>query len=216
MRGSEKFYAEFTLVKGVNCTVGVVRSDFDIERHKLACSTPDGWGYYARMGSCHHNKPRAQGSWVGQKSSREGDTIGLLLDPSRGTLSVFLNGSKAGDMVRTGLPRSGSLCWMPQPQGVQDQAAVTITAADLRRMGTKANMRLDNQTIQQVLNALERPGQGREEPADSQPSFSDPAPACTCYVKVQLARYVPNRSFLELLAFTLEPAQDPRRSRHHH
>ena len=114
MRGSDKFYAEFTLVKGVNCTIGVVRSDFDIERTKLACSTPDGWGYYARMGSCHHNKPRAQGSWVGQKSSREGDTIGLLLDPSRGTLSVFLNGSKAGDMVRTGLPRGESLCWMVQ------------------------------------------------------------------------------------------------------
>ena len=114
MRGSDKFYAEFTLVKGVNCTIGVVRSDFDIRRTKLACSTPDGWGYYARMGSCHHNKPRAQGSWVGQKSSREGDTVGLLLDPSRGTLSVFLNGSKAGDIVRTGLPRGESLCWMVQ------------------------------------------------------------------------------------------------------
>ena len=32
----------------------------------------------------------------------------------------------------------------------------TYTAADLRRMGTKANMRLDNQTIQQVLNALSK------------------------------------------------------------
>ena len=214
MRGSDKFYAEFTLVKGVNCTIGVVRSDFDIERTKLACSTPDGWGYYARMGSCHHNKPRAQGSWVGQKSSREGDTIGLLLDPSRGTLSVFLNGSKAGDMVRTGLPRGESLCWMVQlcdgaevriekkpvpdtssygssyssrtssssssetveaylkrvgldawrthfqthlPANVKSVALVrATTAADLRRMGTKANMRLDNQTIQQVLNALSK------------------------------------------------------------
>ena len=159
----------------------------------------------------HHNKPRAQGSWVGQKSSREGDTIGLLLDPSRGTLSVFLNGSKAGDMVRTGLPRGESLCWMVQlcdgaevrierkpvpethrnsssssrvsssssdetveqymkrvcleawykhfrkhlPANIKSVALVrATTAADLRRMGTKANMRLDNQTIQQVLNAL--------------------------------------------------------------
>jgi len=206
MRGSDKFYAEFTLVKGVNCTIGVVRSDFDVKATKLACSTPDGWGYYARMGSCHHNKPRAQGSWVGQKSSREGDTIGLLLDPSRGTLSVFLNGSKAGDMVRTGLPRGESLCWMVQlydgaevrierkpvpdtsssrtssssggitvaeylkqvgldawrthfqthlPANVKSVTLVrATTAADLRRMGTKANMRLDNHTIQQVLNAL--------------------------------------------------------------
>ena len=31
------------------------------------------------------------------------------------------------------------------------------TAADLRRMGTKANMRLDAATIQQVLNALKKP-----------------------------------------------------------
>ena len=84
------------------------------------------------------------------------------------------------------------------PANVKSVALVrATTAADLRRMGTKANMRLDNQTIQQVLRALERPGQGREEPADSQSSFSDPA--CTCYVKVQLARYAPNRSSLKLL-----------------
>eukprot|EP01045_Picozoa_sp_COSAG04_P046226 COSAG04_NODE_16620_length_493_cov_1.936548_1_plen_154_part_10 len=114
MRGSDRFYAEFTLVKGVNCTIGVVRSDFDIERYKLACSTPDGWGYYARMGSCHHNTQRARDSWVGQKRSMEGDTVGLLLDLSRGTLSVFLHGRKAGDMVRTGLPRGEALCWMVQ------------------------------------------------------------------------------------------------------
>jgi hypothetical protein len=31
------------------------------------------------------------------------------------------------------------------------------TAADLRRMGTKANMRLDQKTIIQVLNALKKP-----------------------------------------------------------
>ena len=31
------------------------------------------------------------------------------------------------------------------------------TAADLRRMGTKANMRLDQATITQVLNALKKP-----------------------------------------------------------
>ena len=43
------------------------------------------------------------------------------------------------------------------PANVKSVALVrATTAADLRRMGTKANMRLDNQTIQQVLNALSK------------------------------------------------------------
>lgn len=223
---SGKHYAEFTLVKTDKCTIGVVRSDFDAERTKLACSTADGWGYYARVGSMHHNSLRAMGKWTGQKSAREGNVIGLLLDCTRGSLTVYHNGVKTGDLVRSGLP-SDSLCWMVQltdgaevriekkevptdsglstsrtssygsttanryttstygststetvqvylkrvgldawfahfdkhlPSNVKSVKMVrATTAADLRRMGTKANMRLDAATIQQVLNALKKP-----------------------------------------------------------
>eukprot|EP01046_Picozoa_sp_COSAG06_P000221 COSAG06_NODE_6_length_38168_cov_131.592398_20_plen_721_part_00 len=119
---SGKHYVEFTLAKTDKATVGVVRSDFDPERTKLACASADGWGYYARIGTLHHNTLRAQGKWVGQKSAREGAVIGLLLDCARGSLTCYHNGTRSGELVRSGLS-SHTLCWMVQ---LTDGAEVRI------------------------------------------------------------------------------------------
>jgi hypothetical protein len=65
--------------------------------------------------------------------------------------------------VRAYLKRVGLDAWFPHfqkhlPTNVKSVKLVRATTAlDLRRMGTKANMRLDAATIQQVLNALKKP-----------------------------------------------------------
>ena len=71
----------------------------DAAATKLACATPHGWGYHASTGHRHHNRPQAQGPRIVQEPAQEGDTIGLLLDCSRGSLSAFNDGTKLGDVV---------------------------------------------------------------------------------------------------------------------
>ena len=214
---SGKHYVEFTLVKGTNCTIGVCKAEFDPEDRKLACATADGWGYSARLGNLHHNTLRPTTRWTGQKAAREGNVIGMLLNMDLGSLTVYHDGVKTGELVRSGLPKYDSLIWMVQ---LTDGAEVRIakkdppsssrrdlsaysssyrgpessgkervrqymkrvgldawynyfethlpanmksvrlvratTSADLRRMATKANMRLDAATTTQVLNALKK------------------------------------------------------------
>ena len=64
--------------------------------------------------------------------------------------------------VRDYLRRVGLDAWAMhfQTHLPENSTSVTLvratTAADLRRMGTKAKMRLDHDTIQQVLNALSK------------------------------------------------------------
>jgi hypothetical protein len=187
----------------------------------MACTTNDGWGYNARTGFMQHGTTRATTRWTGQKAAREGVAVGLLLDMDAGTLTVYHDGSKLGELVRTGL-KYHDLIWMAQ---LTDGAEVRIekkdppsesssytdtssrystsystttasasttddvraymrrvgldawydyfdkhlpanmksvallrgtTSADLRRMATKANMRLDVKTTQQVLDALKK------------------------------------------------------------
>ena len=225
-----KHYAEFTLIKGASCTLGVCRSSLDPRDTKLACTTNDAWGYSVRSGFMHHGTARATNRWTGQKAGREGMVIGMLLDMDLGTLAVYHDGVKIGDLVRTGL-KYLDLVWMVQlvdgsevrvekkdppsattaartssyssprdtatsryssTYGTSTTAATTedvrtymkrvgldawfdyfdkhlpsnmtsvrtlrgTTGADLRRMATKANMRLDAKTTQQVLDALKKP-----------------------------------------------------------
>ena len=216
---SGKHYAEFTLVKGTNCTIGVCKAEFDPEDRKLACATADGWGYSARLGNLHHNTLRPTTRWTGQKAAREGNVIGMLLNMDLGSLTVYHDGVKTGELVRSGLPKYDSLIWMVQltdgaevsiekkdppstssssttlrtssysshsssakpeedvraymkrvgldacygyfethlPANMKSVRLVRATsAADLRRMATKANMRLDAATTTQVLNALKK------------------------------------------------------------
>merc|ERR1711939_469827 len=68
---SGKHYAEFTLEKGANVTLGVCKSSLDPRDVKLACTTADAWGYAARSGFLHHGRARASVRWLGQKAARE-------------------------------------------------------------------------------------------------------------------------------------------------
>lgn len=219
---SGKHYVEFTLEKGANCTLGVCRASVDPRDTKLVCTTNDGWGYAARSGLMHHGTARAMGRWTGSKAAREKTVVGMLLNMDLGTLAVYHDGVKLGDMVRTGL-KYHDMIWMVQlaencevriekkdpPSGTSTgrsssysspresssrysygassgedvrtymkrvgldawydyfdkhlpgnmksvRAIRGTTREDLRRMATKANMRLDQKTLQQVLDALKK------------------------------------------------------------
>ena len=97
--------------------------------------------------------------------------LGLLLRGDEGTdggsepyteaqLRETIRSYLEREAVHAYLKQVGLKAWIPHlekhlPANCKSVALVrATTAADLRRMGTKANMRLDNQTIQQVLNAL--------------------------------------------------------------
>jgi len=223
-----KHYAEFTLEKGANATVGVCKASLDPRdsSSKLLCTTKDAWGYAARSGLLHHGTSRATTRWTGCKMAREKTAVGLLLNFDTGCLTVYHDGVKIGDMVRTGL-KYQDLIWMvsltdgaevriekkdpPSATGTTGRSSSysspretsrystssygasssgedvraymkrvgldawygyfekhlpanmksvrtirSTTSADLRRMATKANMRLDAKTLQQVLDALKK------------------------------------------------------------
>eukprot|EP01047_Picozoa_sp_COSAG01_P034778 COSAG01_NODE_2629_length_7348_cov_14.364414_6_plen_134_part_00 len=68
--------------------------------------------------------------------------------------------SSASDDVKEYLKKRGLEAWhghLSKHLGVQTVSSVrAITAIDLRRMATSANMRLDQKTIDQVLQAIRR------------------------------------------------------------
>jgi hypothetical protein len=79
-----------------------------------------------------------------------------------GDSPICLEWESMTQAVRDYLRRVGLDAWAMhfQTHLPENSTSVTLvratTAADLRRMGTKAKMRLDHETIQQVLNALSK------------------------------------------------------------
>ena len=76
--------------------------------------------------------------------------------------STRTSSSSSSETVEAYLKRVGLESWRPRlerhlPANCKSVALVrATTAADLRRMGTQANMRLEDTHIQQVLNALSK------------------------------------------------------------
>ena len=76
--------------------------------------------------------------------------------------SISYSASTDGEDVRTYMKRVGLDAWYDYfdkhlPANVKSIALLrATTATDLRRMATKANMRLDAKTTQQVLDALKK------------------------------------------------------------
>ena len=67
--------------------------------------------------------------WRGQRGCKEGDTVGLLLDFNRGSLTVYLNDDRLSVMA-SGL--SGPLCWMATLY--TEAEAVRISGVDADRL----------------------------------------------------------------------------------
>ena len=101
--------------------------------------------------------------------------------------------SASRETVREYMKRAGLDAWRTHfeqhlPANFKSVALLrATTSADLRRLGKKASMQLDNQTIQQVLNALKTPGLDKESDSSvSEATHSSNTDGC--YVMVQLAR----------------------------
>eukprot|EP01045_Picozoa_sp_COSAG04_P005032 COSAG04_NODE_227_length_19396_cov_29.887547_13_plen_1562_part_00 len=83
--------------------------------------------------------------------------------------ATYSSSSSSGETVEAYLKRVGLDAWRTHfqthlPANCKSVALVRATTkADLRRMGTKANMRLDNATIQQVVDALGKKPLATEE-----------------------------------------------------
>merc|ERR1711907_534024 len=80
----------------------------------------------------------------------------------RESSSRYSYGASSGEDVRTYMKRVGLDAWYDYfdkhlPGNMKSVRAIKgTTREDLRRMATKANMRLDAKTLQQVLDALKK------------------------------------------------------------
>eukprot|EP01047_Picozoa_sp_COSAG01_P019065 COSAG01_NODE_1049_length_11922_cov_10.559587_10_plen_346_part_00 len=120
-----RHFAVFTLLRGNDASIGVMRPSWDIEnedeyRRRVALNMDlsfddeyrdlNGEGhlfYWANSGLCC--SPEYE--WEGQEGAEEGDRIGLLLDLDEGCMVVYRNDKRLGVMAAPGSPR-----WHP-PRG---------------------------------------------------------------------------------------------------
>ena len=98
--------------------IGVCKNNFAPETNTYgAHHGVEGWAYNCYNGCLYHDAGRRREAgegagikWKGQKKAKEGDKIGLYLDFTQGSLTVFKDNQKLGVMVESGL--SGELCFM--------------------------------------------------------------------------------------------------------
>jgi hypothetical protein len=108
-----RHYVEIEWLAGDKLMVGVAGPKFDPTKGKpgemATRSSSDGWAYSAWSDGRLYRENRAV-DWAGSETGAAvGDRIGLLVDLSRGTLSLRINDEWQGDMVKEGL--QGPLRW---------------------------------------------------------------------------------------------------------
>jgi hypothetical protein len=115
--------AEFTVGKVYAVLLGLARPGVDVNEgdawHTDAFVGVGNAGGYISTEGADHN-------WDGQKSFKQGDVVGLLLDCDAGTLTVKKNGARLG-VARTGL--TGEWCWAAAMAGFGENE-IRIAAAD--------------------------------------------------------------------------------------
>ena len=125
-----KHYAEVTWLGGSVFSCGVVGAGFTASGGKQAGGFPTGFMFAASVydGSLYtggHPKP-----WRGMRGGKAGDIVGLLLDLSRGSLCVFLNGELVGPLVVDQLKQVGPVQWAVdlgcRPQQIGGSARIAL------------------------------------------------------------------------------------------
>jgi hypothetical protein len=95
---SGRHFAQFTVLQGNYMMSGVIRPGWDVEGGVSAVGV-DGHGhcfYQTLDGACWPGNR----NWEGKPRAREqGDRIGMLLDLDQGSMSVWKNDDKMGEMV---------------------------------------------------------------------------------------------------------------------
>eukprot|EP01047_Picozoa_sp_COSAG01_P056843 COSAG01_NODE_6495_length_3632_cov_3.699544_1_plen_481_part_00 len=106
-------YAQFSLVRGGGAQCGAIVgiAATGVQNEGSLTDGNVGWGMHAASGKLLSGALTV-GQVAGWKCLMRGETLGLLLNLSNGTLSVFRNSEYLGTPIK-GLPRNvGSFCWM--------------------------------------------------------------------------------------------------------
>lgn len=124
-----RHFVEFTIIcQNYHMMCGVLPLDMaevPVERVVGWCTQPRVHFLTSSGGSHFRNRTHAQ--WHGRAGFAAGDTVGMLLDCDRCTLSVFKNGGLLGEMVPgAGIPLgAGPWCWGVDLWDVGDSLRIT-------------------------------------------------------------------------------------------
>lgn len=130
-----RHYANFTvLADDDNCMFfGLIRPGWDVGGGGSAEHADGHCFYWTDSGQCWLNSAdscamenRTPTMWEGMQDAKAGDTIGLLLDFTTTSLTVFKNGERLGVMA-TGL--RGEYCWAVSLQWPGDSARIESAPA---------------------------------------------------------------------------------------
>lgn len=103
-----RHYAEFTVTNGGKIYLGIIRPIHDWPKKKIKHA--DFWAHCRRqIDSGYQGSVHQHYHYDERNTLEKGDVIRLLLDLTRGTLTVYKNGESLGTEVRSGL--AGYYCW---------------------------------------------------------------------------------------------------------
>ena len=94
-----RHYAEFTVLEGWDLYFGVIRPDCDVEHGKNPQNEPESCWYYSANGACYPERNEAWEGILGLDGAGPGTRVGMLLDLTVGSMTVYLNDKRLGDMV---------------------------------------------------------------------------------------------------------------------
>ena len=94
-----RHYAEFTVLEGWDLYFGVIRPGWDVEHGKNPQNDPESCWYYSANGACYPERNEAWEGIRGLDGAGPGTRVGMLLDLSVGSMTVYLNDKRLGNMV---------------------------------------------------------------------------------------------------------------------
>ena len=100
--------AQFTVTQGITMIVGVIRPGHKDVESGGAQSFTDGHCFYSTYGG--HRWPGR--NWEGRCGAEQvGDCIGLLFDADQGSMTVYKNDERLGELVPSGSLSAREYCW---------------------------------------------------------------------------------------------------------
>ena len=118
-------FAQFTVQNQlIAMHFGIIRPDWDTTSGKDAHNHSEHVFFDAIDG--RRWPAGAEQTWDGQQGANVGDRIGLLLDRSDGSLSVYKNDVRLGVMVSSGL--AGEYCWAVSLYNKDDRVRIEALA----------------------------------------------------------------------------------------
>jgi hypothetical protein len=125
---SGRHYVEMASLQGRTAMYGVVGVNFDATYRMPAWKSQHGWMFGCYDGSLYH--ACTYRDWPGMQRTRVGDVVGLLLDLTAGSLTVYVNGTRLGLMVESGL--RGPLYWVADLYSSSVSGISTVRVGDDR------------------------------------------------------------------------------------